>query len=110
MLNMTNDLIITKNNELPIKKGGINYLNYQKGNFEITIRKISPQNNNNFDEQIAWICASLGFFENIDKNKNAALIFKEIFLSSSQGQVLTSTSIAQRVGMSRGSEIGRAHV
>lgn len=102
---MTNDLIVTKSGELPIKKGGINNLNYQKSEFEITIKKIRFQQSNNFDEQLAWICASLGFFENVDKNKNAAQIFKEIFLSSSQGQVLTSTSIAQRVGMSRGSVI-----
>lgn len=101
---MSNDLVI-KNEELPIKKGGMKNISLQKENFKITIKKIPLNQKKDFDEQIAWICASLGFFENIDKNKNATIIFKEIFLSSAMGQVLTSTSIAQRVGMSRGSVI-----
>lgn len=102
---MNNELVVQKKFSPPIKKGAINNFFPKKDNFQLTIRKVALPESENFNEQIAWICASLGFFENIDKNKNAASIFREIFLSSAQGQVLTSTSIAQRVGMSRGSVI-----
>jgi predicted transcriptional regulator len=104
---MSNDLVPTRK-ELPILKGSLKHCCAQKSNYELKIRKLSlPNDESGFDEKIAWICNSLGFFEDIDKNKNAAAIFKEIFLATIKGQVLTSTTIAQRVGVSRGAVINQ---
>jgi predicted transcriptional regulator len=90
---------------LPILKSSLRRESPKRSKFKLTIRKVNFSDNQDFDSKIAWICSSLGFFEHIDKNKNAAAIFKEIFLATSMGQVLTSTTIAQRIGMSRGSTI-----
>ncbi|HNV00878.1 MAG TPA: helix-turn-helix domain-containing protein [archaeon] len=90
---------------LPILKSSLKLETPRRSKFKLTIRKVDFSKQNDFDSKIAWICSSLGFFEMIDKNKNAAAIFKEIFLATSMGQVLTSTTIAQRIGMSRGSTI-----
>lgn len=100
-----NELIVQKNVELPISKSNIEAINPLKSKYKITIRRVSSPKTGNFNEEFAYICASLGFYEDIDKNKVAARIFREIFLASSQGQVLTSTAIAKRIGMSRGSTI-----
>lgn len=104
---MSNDLVIKKGTpeEMPILKGSMINTGPKRSKFKLTIRKVDLPQKIDFNEKVAWICSSLGFFENIDKNKNAAAIFKEILLASSLGQVLTSTTIAQRVGMSRGSVI-----
>ncbi len=100
-----NELVVQNNITPPITKNNINFITPKKGNYAITIRKVSTPQNSEFNEQFAFICATLGFFEDIDKNKVGARIFREIFLASSQGQVLTSTTIANRIGMSRGSTI-----
>jgi predicted transcriptional regulator len=90
---------------LPIIKSSIKHLSPRRGQFKITVRKVDSPIQDDFENNLVWICSSLGFFEEIDKEKNAARIWKEILLSSAQGQVLTSTSIAERIGMSRGSVI-----
>lgn len=96
---------IEESQSLPILKSSLKLENPKRSKFKLTIRKVDFSQQTDFDSKIAWICSSLGFFEMIDKNKNAAAIFKEIFLATSMGQVLTSTTIAQRIGMSRGSTI-----
>lgn len=103
---MTNELVPTKK-ELPVFKGSMKNYNPKKGSYELKVRKVALPQNDGFDEKLAWICSSLGFFEDIDKNKNAAAIFKLIFLAGTKGQVLTSTAIAQSIGMSRGSVISQ---
>ena len=94
-----------KNSNLPAVKRALSYANPGRSDSKITIRKVILPENDNLDEKLAWICSSLGFFEKIDKGKTAAVIFKEIYLAGMIGQVLTSTTIAQRIGMSRGSVI-----
>ena len=116
---MTNDLI-TRNltpkglipakqakNELPILKGSMSHFIPKKSGYELKINKVALSQEDSFDEKFAWICSSLGFFEDIDKNKNAAAIFKLLFLAGTKGQVLTSTTIAQNIGMSRGAVINQ---
>lgn len=102
---MTNELVPKKDSKLPILKGGINKFRPRKERFGLVVKKISLPEGDSFDEKIAWLCSSLGFFNEKDKNKVACQIFKEVFLASTVGQVLTSTVIAERVGMSRGTTI-----
>jgi predicted transcriptional regulator len=103
---MKNELIISKKEKLPIGiKNSLNKYSPRRSQYKLTLRRTEMKENMDFNEKIAWICSSFGFFEEIDKNKVAARIFREIFLAGTMNQVLTSTSIAQRMGMSRGSTI-----
>ncbi|MEM0359845.1 MAG: ArsR family transcriptional regulator [Candidatus Diapherotrites archaeon] len=73
--------------------------------FRITIRKIEPPFSHNPDEEFAFLCRSLGFFEEIDKEKTASAIFRHIVKNYDKGKKLTSTDLAKMVKMSRGSVI-----
>lgn len=87
---------------LPIMKGSVKHIPTKRYRFKIVVRKVEKPFNEDFEHQLAWICSSLGFFEPIDKEKNAAAVFKEIVLATEKGEALCSTAIAERVGMSRG--------
>ena len=107
---MANDLIPTKvrsNKELPVFKSSMKQFAPKKSGYELKLSKVALPQEDSFDEKLAWLCSSLGFFEEIDKNKNAAAIFKLLFLAGTKGQVLTSTTIAQNIGMSRGAVINQ---
>ncbi len=90
---------------LPIMKASVRHLSPKRSYFKVVVRRVERPFKSDFDNQFAWICSSLGFFEPIDKDKNAAAVFKEIVLSTEKGEALTSTAIAERIGMSRGSVI-----
>jgi len=90
---------------LPVAKGNIKYATPRRSSSKITLHTVALPKEVGFEEKIAWICSSLGFFEKIDKGKTAATIFKEIYLAGMLGQVVTSTTIAEKIGMSRGSVI-----
>jgi hypothetical protein len=102
ILTMTQDKL---RSNLPVAKGSIQFAAPRRTNSKLTLRKVALPEEENFEEKIAWICSSLGFFEKIDKGKTAAMIFKEIYLAGMLGRVVTSTTIAQKIGMSRGSII-----
>ncbi len=87
---------------LPIMRGSIKHIPTKRTRFRVTLRKVERPFKEDFEHQLAWICSSLGFFEPIDKDKNAAAMFKEIVLSTEKGEALSSTALAQRIGMSRG--------
>ncbi len=73
--------------------------------FKIVVKKVERPFSGNVDDQIEWICKCLGFFEDIDKEKTAANIFREIVIASEKGNFLSSTEISRKVTMSRGSVI-----
>lgn len=90
---------------LPIMKASVKHVTPRRSYFKVVVRKVERPTKDDFDHQFSWICSSLGFFEPIDKDKNAAAVFKEIILATENGEALTSTAIAERIGMSRGSVI-----
>jgi len=90
---------------LPIMKGSVKHVPTKRFRFKVVVRKVERPFNDDFEHQLAWICSSLGFFEPIDKDKNAAAVFKEIVLATEKGEALSSTAIAERIGMSRGAVI-----
>lgn len=90
---------------LPIMRGAIKHVSPKRARFKVTVRKVERPFNEDFEHQLAWICSSLGFFEPIDKEKNAAAVFKELVLATENGSALTSTALAERIGMSRGAVI-----
>jgi len=75
------------------------------GRFRITIRRVEQPFSSEFDEEFNFICRSLGFFEEIDKDKTASAIFREIVKNYEKGTLLSSTDLAKKVSMSRGSVI-----
>jgi predicted transcriptional regulator len=90
---------------LPIMKASVKHLPTKRSRFKIVVRKVERPFKDDFEHQLTWICSSLGFFEPIDKDKNAAAVFKEIVLATENGEALSSTALAERVGMSRGAVI-----
>jgi predicted transcriptional regulator len=78
-----------------------------KHRFQVVIRRIEQPFSKQMDEEFNWLLQCMGFFEPIDKGKTAASVFKELVRSTDKegGQLLTSTEIAERVGMSRGAVI-----
>ncbi len=77
----------------------------RKRMFELTIRKVEPPFSRSIQDELDWICESFGFFEDIDREKTASSVFKEIVNATEHNKPLTSTTLAKRVGMSRGSVI-----
>jgi predicted transcriptional regulator len=57
------------------------------------------------DRELEWLCSSLGFCEEIDKDRTAAAIFKKLLESSYDGRPLKSDDIAEGVGKSRGAVV-----
>lgn len=90
---------------LPIMRGSVKHVTNKRGKFKVVVRKVERPFKDDFEHQLAWICSSLGFFEPIDKEKNAAAVFKELVLATEKGEALSSTAIAERIGMSRGAVI-----
>jgi biotin operon repressor len=71
--------------------------------FRIVVRKVEQPFSEVAEDQLDWICKCLGFFEEIDREKTAASIFKELLSAAEQGKMLSSTELAGKVDMSRGS-------
>jgi predicted transcriptional regulator len=57
------------------------------------------------EDEVEWLCSSLGFCEQIDRDKTAAAIFRRLLESSHDGESLRSDDIAERVGKSRGAVV-----
>ncbi len=71
--------------------------------FELAIKRVEKPFSNRPMDDLDWICASLGFLEPIDRKATASAVFKEILRATEEGKRVSSTGLAQRVGMSRGS-------
>lgn len=76
-----------------------------KNNFKIVVKKIEKPFSSELGKELEWICMSFGFFEPIDREKTASNIFKQIVLATEKGKPVSSTALAKRVKMSRGSVI-----
>ncbi|MCR4335522.1 MAG: helix-turn-helix domain-containing protein [archaeon] len=76
-------------------------VNPNKISFKIVVRKIEKPFSHNPLDEFEWLCQTLGFLEPIDKDKTAASIFKVMLAASDKGQALSSTAIADQIGMSR---------
>jgi len=57
------------------------------------------------DAELEWLCSSLGFCEEIDRDKTAAAVFRSLLESTHMGEPLRSDDIAERVGKSRGAVV-----
>ena len=73
--------------------------------FRIQVKKYEKPFSNDADDNLEWICRSLGFLEPIDKDKTAYSIFREILVNAQKDKLLSSTELSRKVKMSRGSVI-----
>lgn len=78
---------------------------FRRTSFKVVIKKVERPFSSRLDDELNWICESLGFFEPIDKEKTASAVFKEIIRNAEKGRLLTSTELAEKINMSRGSVI-----
>ena len=73
--------------------------------FKIIVRRIERPSLRDAESEFDWLCRSLGFFETIDRGKTASSLFRMIVKAAENHRPLTSTQLADLVGMSRGSVI-----
>lgn len=77
----------------------------RKDTFKIVLKKVEKPFSKDIEKELEWICRCFGFFEPIDRSKTASSVFKEIVFAAEKNKALSSTQIAKRVEMSRGSVI-----
>jgi predicted transcriptional regulator len=57
------------------------------------------------DAELEWLCSSLGFCEDIDRDRTASAIFRKLLESTYEGRPLRSDDLAEGVGKSRGAVV-----
>ena len=75
--------------------------------FRVVVRRVEPPFGRNRDQEIEWICQSLGLAPAGEKNHPSILIFKEVVKSTEQNKGISSTELADIVQMSRGAVINQ---
>lgn len=75
----------------------------RRRSFQLVVRNVEPPFSRSIEDELNWICESFGFFEDIDREKTASSVFREIVKATEQGKPISSTALAKKVGMSRGS-------
>lgn len=76
-----------------------------RASFKIVIKRVERPFSSSTEKEFEWICRTLGFFEPIDRGKTAANVFKAVVGATEVGKPLTSSEIAERIKMSRGSVV-----
>ncbi|MBD3388537.1 MAG: ArsR family transcriptional regulator [Candidatus Altiarchaeales archaeon] len=71
----------------------------------IRIMRQRKPTENTVEDELEWLCSSLGFCEAIDRDRTAQNIFKQLIRSSHDGKGLKSDDLADIVGKSRGAVV-----
>ena len=72
---------------------------------QFTVKKLREPVEKQLDEDIKWVCNSLGFLTARDQDKTAYKILKALIQSAKDGKGLTSEELAQHVEPTIGSVI-----
>ncbi len=72
--------------------------------FRIVIRRIDPPFERNTEQEMEWLCQSLGLSP-VNKDKATLDIFKIIVKATEDGKGISSTDIAEKIQLSRGAVI-----
>ncbi len=72
---------------------------------QITVKKLREPVEKKLDEDIEWVCNSLGFLTARDQDKTAYRILKALIQSAREGKGLTSEELTQYVEPTIGSVI-----
>jgi predicted transcriptional regulator len=68
---------------------------------KILIRDLEKPPEKNIEQDIEWICECFGFYERIDRDKTASLIFKKLLESRTNGGGLSSTQLGEETSVTR---------
>lgn len=72
--------------------------------FRIVIRRIDPPFERDVENEMEWLCQSLGLSP-VNKDKATVEIFKIIVKATEDGKGISSTEVAEKVNLSRGAVI-----
>lgn len=72
---------------------------------QFTVKKLREPVEKQLDEDIEWVCNSLGFLTLRDQDKTASRILNALIQSAGEGKGLTSEELTQRVEPTIGSVI-----
>lgn len=72
--------------------------------FRIVIRRIEPPFERNAEQEMDWLCQSLGLSP-VNKDKATIDIFKVVVRATEDGKGISSTDLAEKVNLSRGAVI-----
>lgn len=72
---------------------------------EILIKRLQSPKKADIERDTEWICASLGFVTEWDREKTASRIFREVLKAASRNDGLTSEELSKRVDVTRGAVI-----
>jgi predicted transcriptional regulator len=76
----------------------------RQASFRIIIRRIEPPFERNTEREMEWLCQSLGLSP-LNKDKTTVDIFKEVVRSTETGKGISSTTLSEKVNLSRGAVI-----
>jgi predicted transcriptional regulator len=68
---------------------------------KVLIRDLEKPPEKNIEEDIEWVCECFGFYERIDREKTASLIFKKLLESRTNGGGLSSTKLGEETSVTR---------
>jgi predicted transcriptional regulator len=72
---------------------------------QFTVKKLREPGEKKLDEDLEWVCNSLGFLSTRDQDKTAYRILKALIQSAGEGKGLTSEELTQYVEPTIGSVI-----
>jgi len=75
----------------------------------IILRKIERPFPGSPEDDFTFFCRSFGFFEQIDKEKTASRVFREIVVATEQGNGISSQDLSKKLSMSRGAINNHLH-
>lgn len=71
----------------------------------IRLRYLEKPQRKDLEADIEWICESLGFYEQIDREKRASLIFRKLLESINDDGGLSSTILGEEADVTRGAAL-----
>src|SRR3990170_6061551 len=76
---------------------------------KITIFKTRRPAADNVNEELQWVCDSLGIFGDRDKDKSCFRMFIFLLRSLHHADGMTSDELSEKVGLSRGTVVHHLH-
>jgi len=75
----------------------------------VSIRKVKTNSTSSLNNDLQWLCDSLGLFSTRDKDKSCFRMFVVLLKSLRFNEGLTSDQISDRIGLSRGAVVHHLH-
>ena len=76
---------------------------------EIFLKRLETPNTPDLDNDTEWICRSLGFANERERESTSARIFREVLQAAIRSQGMTTEELAERVDVTRGAVIHHIH-